>query len=58
MSKPVVPLTVAGMLVVALGVSGYIGGWRLGWVEFMVVAAGCLHRGAGRVAVRDRPDAS
>lgn len=43
MSKlPTNPLTAAGVLVVGLGVAAYVGGWQLGWVEMMVVAAGCL----------------
>lgn len=25
-----------------LGIAGYVGGWQLGWVELMVLAAGCL----------------
>ena len=36
------PLTVAGAVVVALGVVCYVLGWQLGWIELMVVAAGCL----------------
>ncbi|MCB0965482.1 MAG: DUF58 domain-containing protein [Ilumatobacter sp.] len=39
---PRIPLTAAGALVLGLGVVGYVGGWQLGWVELMVVAAGCL----------------
>lgn len=39
---PTIPLTAAGALVLGLGVAGYLGGWQLGWVELMVVAAGCL----------------
>lgn len=42
MARPTIPLTAAGVLVVALGIAGYIGGWQLGWVELMVLAAGCL----------------
>lgn len=42
MSRSTIPLTAAGVLVVALGIVGYIGGWQLGWVELMVIAAGCL----------------
>ena len=36
------PLTAAGWTVLVLGIVSYIGGWRLGWTELMVVAAGCL----------------
>ncbi len=31
-----------GVTVVAIGAVAYVAGWRLGWVEAMVVAAGCL----------------
>jgi uncharacterized protein (DUF58 family) len=31
-----------GLVVVAIAVAAYLVGWRLGWVEAMVVAAGCL----------------
>ena len=37
-----VPLTASGWTVLVLGVVAYLAGWRLGWVELMVVAAGCL----------------
>jgi uncharacterized protein (DUF58 family) len=37
-----IPLTPSGWTVLALGVASYVGGWLLGWVELMVVAAGCL----------------
>ena len=37
-----IPLTASGWTVLALGVVSYVGGWLLGWVELMVVAAGCL----------------
>jgi uncharacterized protein (DUF58 family) len=37
-----VPLTASGWTVLVLGVAAYVGGWLLGWVELMVVAAGCL----------------
>lgn len=36
------PFTVAGAVVAALGVLCYVLGWQLGWIELMVVAAGCL----------------
>lgn len=35
------PLTAAGFLVVVLGVLAYVTGWQLGWIELMVMAAGC-----------------
>jgi len=34
------PLTHSGLTVVVVGVVAYVGGWRLGWVELMVLAAG------------------
>jgi len=36
------PVTTAGIAVFALAVGAYVGGWQLGWVELLVVAAGCL----------------
>jgi uncharacterized protein (DUF58 family) len=36
------PLTASGWTVLALGAAAYVAGWLLGWVELMVVAAGCL----------------
>jgi len=36
------PVTVTGAIVIGLGLTCYIAGWRLGWIELMVVAAGCL----------------
>jgi uncharacterized protein (DUF58 family) len=36
------PLTASGWTVVVLAVVAYVAGWLLGWVELMVVAAGCL----------------
>lgn len=36
------PFTATGLVVVVLGVASYIAGWRLGWVELMVLAAGAL----------------
>jgi len=42
MNRDLLPLTAAGLLVSGLGVVGYIAGWTLGWVELMVVAAGCI----------------
>lgn len=35
-------MTTTGAVVLAVGVLGYLGGWLLGWLELMVVAAGCL----------------
>lgn len=40
--RRLVPLTAAGSVVLALGAVAYVGGWQLGWVELMVLAAGCL----------------
>lgn len=40
--RSVLPLTTTGWVVVAVGVLGYLGGWQLGWIELMVIAAGCL----------------
>jgi uncharacterized protein (DUF58 family) len=37
-----VPLTGAGVVAFFLGVIAYVTGWRTGWVELMVLAAGCL----------------
>jgi uncharacterized protein (DUF58 family) len=37
-----IPLTASGWTVAVLAVVAYAGGWILGWVELMVVAAGCL----------------
>ena len=34
-------LTVAGIAVAVLGAVAYVAGWQLGWVELMVIAAGC-----------------
>ena len=50
-----IPLTASGWTVAVLAVVAYVGGWLLGWVELMVVAAGCLHRAGRRPAVRHRP---
>jgi uncharacterized protein (DUF58 family) len=36
------PLSRSGLAAVVIGVVAYVAGWRLGWVELMVVAAGCL----------------
>jgi uncharacterized protein (DUF58 family) len=36
------PFTRAGIAVVLLGAVAYVGGWRLGWIELMVLAAACL----------------
>ena len=35
-------MTASGWTVAVLGVVAYVAGWQLGWVELMVVAAGCL----------------
>ena len=37
-----IPLTASGWTIAVLAVVAYAGGWILGWVELMVVAAGCL----------------
>lgn len=37
-----VPLTRVGAAVAAFAVLTYVAGWQLGWVEAMVIAAGCL----------------
>ena len=37
-----VPLTPFGIGVCVLGLTAYIAGWRLGWIELLVLAAGCL----------------
>lgn len=42
MSNRLPLFTTAGVIVAALGTVAYVGGWRLGWVELMVVAGGCL----------------
>ena len=42
MKRRPVPLTASGWTVAVLAVVAYVGGWLLGWVELMVVAAGCL----------------
>jgi uncharacterized protein (DUF58 family) len=36
------PLSRSGLAAVVIGVVAYVAGWQLGWVELMVVAAGCL----------------
>jgi len=36
------PFTITGAIVAVLGVGCYVAGWQLGWIELMVVAAGCL----------------
>lgn len=36
------PFTVTGAIVAVLGLVCYVAGWQLGWIELMVVAAGCL----------------
>ena len=41
-ARAAVPLTTAGYVVAVLCLAAYVGGWQLGWVELMVVAAGCL----------------
>jgi uncharacterized protein (DUF58 family) len=42
MKRRTIPLTASGWTVAVLAVVAYAGGWILGWVELMVVAAGCL----------------
>jgi uncharacterized protein (DUF58 family) len=42
MKRRRIPLTASGWTVAVLAVAAYVGGWALGWVELMVVAAGCL----------------
>src|SRR5262249_50761188 len=42
MSHRSIPLTASGWTVVVLAVVAYGTGWLLGWVELMVLAAGCL----------------
>lgn len=37
-----VPLTASGWTILLLGVAAYVAGWLLGWVELLVIAAGCL----------------
>ncbi|MFT3852339.1 MAG: DUF58 domain-containing protein [Ilumatobacteraceae bacterium] len=37
-----VPATAFGVVVAAVGVTCWVVGWQLGWIELMVVAAGCL----------------
>lgn len=37
-----VPLTSTGWVLAGLGPVAYLGGWLLGWVELMVIAAGAL----------------
>ena len=36
------PFTITGAIVALLGIVCYVAGWQLGWIELMVVAAGCL----------------
>ena len=36
------PFTITGAIVGVLGAVCYVAGWQLGWIELMVVAAGCL----------------
>ena len=42
MKRRAIPLTASGWTVAVLAVVAYVAGWLLGWVELMVVAAGCL----------------
>jgi uncharacterized protein (DUF58 family) len=42
MKRLAIPLTASGWTVAVLAVVAYVAGWLLGWVELMVVAAGCL----------------
>ena len=65
MKRRRIPLTASGWTVAVLAAVAYVGGWQLGWVELMVVAAGCLHRArssplpfvVGRLALDVEPDA-
>lgn len=36
------PLTGSGWATLVIGVLAYLAGWRFGWIELMIVAAGCL----------------
>ncbi len=36
------PVTTAGAAVAALAAGSYVAGWRLGWIELLVVAGACL----------------
>ncbi len=36
------PFTISGAVVAVLAVGCYLIGWRLGWIELMVVTAGCV----------------
>ena len=36
------PFTRIGVAVAVMAVSSYVAGWQLGWIELMVLAAGCL----------------
>lgn len=36
------PLTASGWIVVLVGIVSFLAGWRLGWIELFVMAAGCL----------------
>ena len=42
MRRRTTPLTASGWTVAVLAVVAYAAGWLLGWVELMVIAAGCL----------------
>ncbi len=42
MTRRAIPLTASGWTVLVLAVVAYVAGWLLGWVELLVVAAGCL----------------
>ena len=42
MKARAIPLTASGWTVAVLAVVAYGAGWLLGWVELMVLAAGCL----------------
>lgn len=41
-SRRRVPVTLIGLTTAVLGLVAYVAGWRLGWIELMVVAGGCL----------------
>jgi len=40
--RRLVPATGFGLVVAGVGLTCWVVGWQLGWVELMVVAAGCL----------------
>ena len=40
--RQLLPVTATGTVVLLVGAASYLAGWRLGWIELLVVAAGCL----------------